>query len=138
MAAVEMWTGPEWTPERPTLRVITSAVAASPTRSQVRAAREAMRRRRRRTLLVTAVVAAGVMLAWPGHAFGGVNGVGLSTDLASSSALSAGSVYVVQPGDTLMSIARLVNPVTPAAAERVLVKELHSDAVVTGEHVLIP
>jgi len=79
-----------------------------------------------------------VLLAWPGHAFGGTNGVGLSTDLATSSTLSSGMVYVVQPGDTLESIAQSVNPVNPSLARRALVNELHSSVVVTGEHVLIP
>ena len=47
-------------------------------------------------------------------------------------------VYVVQPGDTVDSIARLVNPVQPQLARRDLVAELRSDVVVAGEHVLIP
>ena len=47
-------------------------------------------------------------------------------------------IYVVQPGDTVGSIARAMNPVDPAFARRLLVKELDSSVVVPGEHVLIP
>jgi hypothetical protein len=97
-----------------------------------------MKKRRRRSALVAMVLASFVLLAWPGHAFGGTNGVGLSTDLASSSTVSSGMVYVVQAGDSIDTIARLVNPVNPSVARRALVKELDSSVVVTGEHVLIP
>ena len=103
-----------------------------------RAARARMKARRRRSAVAALVLASLVMLAWPGHAFGGTNGVGLSTDLATSSTLASGMVYVVQPGDTLSSIARALNPVNPAMARRALVTELRSDVVITGEHVLIP
>jgi predicted Zn-dependent protease len=47
-------------------------------------------------------------------------------------------VYVVQPGDTVDSIARKLNPVDPALARHALIAELRSNAVVDGEHVLIP
>ena len=103
-----------------------------------RAARARMKARRRRNSLVALVAVSLVVLAWPGHAFGGTNGVGLSTDLASSSTLSSGMVYVVEPGDTISSIARELNPVSPWTARRALVAELHSRDVVVGEHVLIP
>ncbi|MGC8509997.1 MAG: hypothetical protein ACP5PB_03890 [Acidimicrobiales bacterium] len=106
--------------------------------TQRRAARARAVRRRRRSLVGAALVAGLVMLAWPGHAFGGENSVGLSTDLATSSVLSAGMDYVVQPGDTIGTIARLVNPVTPALARRALVRELGSAVVVPGEHVIVP
>ena len=97
-----------------------------------------MKARRRRSALAALVLVSLVLLAWPGHAFGGTNGVGLSTDLASSSTLSSGMVYVVQPGDTISSIAREVNPVSPSIAREALVAELRSQDVVSGEHVLIP
>ncbi len=103
-----------------------------------RAARARMKRRRRRSALAALVVISLVLLAWPGHAFGGTNGVGLSTDLASSSTLSSGMVYVVQPGDSLVTIAQLVNPVNPSLALRALTTELRSNVVIAGEHVLIP
>jgi hypothetical protein len=97
-----------------------------------------MKVRRRRSALAVLVLASLVLLAWPGHAFGGTNGVGLSTDLASSSTLSSGMVYVVQPGDTLATIARTLNPVNPSVARSALVAELHASVVISGEHVLIP
>jgi hypothetical protein len=106
--------------------------------AQRRAARVRMLRRRRRSLACAALVAGLVILAWPGHAFGGENSVGLSTDLATSSVLSAGMDYVVQPGDTIDTIARLINPVTPSLARRALVRELGSAVVVPGEHVIVP
>ena len=103
-----------------------------------RAARARMKQRRRRSAIALLFVASLILLAWPGHAFGGTNGAGLSTDLASSSTLASGMVYVVQPGDTVASIARLANPVDPSLVRNALVEELHSSVVVTGEHVLIP
>ena len=105
---------------------------------QRRVARERMMQRRRRTLVALALVVGLVVLAWPGHAFGGVTGSGLSTDLANSSVLASGFEYTVQPGDTVHSIAELVNPVTPALAEAALRRELGSSVVVAGERVLIP
>ena len=97
-----------------------------------------MLRRRRRTLLVLAMIASVVILSWPGHAFGGTTGSGLPTDLATSSVLASGMDYVVQPGDTLSSIATMVNPLNPDFARRQLTHELGSSVVVVGEHVLIP
>ena len=103
-----------------------------------RSARARMMQRRRRTLVASLLVLGLVVLAWPGHAFGGTTGAGLSTDLASSSTLASGMVYVVQPGDTVNSIARDMNPVDPSQARALLVHELESTSVFVGEHVLIP
>ena len=47
-------------------------------------------------------------------------------------------VYVVQPGDTLSSISKMVNPVSPQKARTVLAAQLGSSVVITGEHILIP
>ncbi len=145
MAAVEMFVDDVETtlPSRGALHVVSSAELApgyrvGPLVANRRAARARMKARRRRSALAALVVISLVILAWPGHAFGGTNGVGLSTDLASSSTLSSGMVYVVQPGDTIASIARQVNPVSPATARRAIVAELRSRVVVAGEHVLIP
>ena len=55
-----------------------------------------------------------------------------------SSTLASGMVYVVQPGDTVISIAREMNPTNPSLARSLLVHELGSTVVVPGEHVLIP
>jgi hypothetical protein len=84
------------------------------------------------------MVSALVILALPGHTFGATTGAGLSTDLASSSVLASGMNYVVQPGDTVNSIAKSMNPTDPAQARALLVHELGSSVVVPGEHVLIP
>jgi predicted anti-sigma-YlaC factor YlaD len=145
MAAVELFPSHFDIEEsmRPTLRVVPDDFAVPPYRrgplvANRRAARARMKQRRRRSAVVALLVGTFVLLAWPGHAFGGTNGVGLSTDLATSSTLSSGMVYVVQPGDALTSIAQIVNPVDPSLARAALVRELHSSAVVTGEHVLIP
>lgn len=99
----------------------------------------ALARRRRRAVMAGLVLAAAfTILAWPGHTFGATNGAGLSNDLAGSSVLASGMVYVVQPGDSVSSIAREINPVDPSAARALLVRELGSSVVVPGEHVLIP
>ena len=145
MAALELYPSVDEVVESPraTLRVIHSSEVGrthlvGPLVSSRRAARARMKARRRRSALVALLALSLVVLAWPGHAFGGTNGVGLSTDLASSSTLSSGMVYVVQKGDTIDTIARAVNPVNPTIARTMLVSELHSHDVVAGEHVLIP
>ena len=58
--------------------------------------------------------------------------------LSSSSALSAGQTYVVQGGETLSTIARLVNPEHPSIALASLQKQIGSTVVIPGEHLLIP
>jgi hypothetical protein len=145
MAAVEMFHSEYESDKSPstTLRVVLLDPEAPQYRSgplvaNRRAARARMKQRRRRSAIAALVVGSLVLLAWPGHAFGGTNGVGLSTDLASSSTLSSGMVYVVQAGDTVNTIATLVDPVNPSLARRALIYELRSSVVVAGEHVLIP
>jgi hypothetical protein len=126
--------------ERPYLRLVTTpqVFRTGPSLASRRAARARMMKRRRRTLLALTLTMGLVILAWPGHAFGGVTGAGLPSDLADSSVLASGMNYVVQPGDTLNSIARMINPVDPKVARADLVRELDSSVVVPGEHVLIP
>ena len=126
--------------ERPYLRLVSTpeVYRTGPSLAKRRAARARMMKRRRRTLVVTAVLFGLVILAWPGHAFGGVTGAGLPDDLANSSVLASGMNYVVQPGDTVNSIARMMNPVDPKLARADLVRELDSSGVVPGERVLIP
>ncbi len=145
MAAVEMLPRELKSPttSHPQLHVVSirddaARYGQGPSVADRRAARARMKVRRRRSVGVAAVFVSLVLLAWPGHAFGGTNGVGLSTDLATGSTLSSGMVYVVQPGDTVSSIARLLNPVQPSLAVRALEGELRSTVVVAGEHVLIP
>ena len=142
MSALEESYVEEFHHERPRLRALDGA--AGPTwmtgpslalRREQRARRLA---RRRRSLAGAVLVLATIVLAWPGHAFGGTTASGLSTDLATSSVLASGMDYVVQPGDSVNSIAALVNPLDPARAHVLVVRELRSDVVVAGEHVLIP
>jgi hypothetical protein len=105
---------------------------------QRRATRARVQRNRRRLAAGVVLAAALTVLALPGHVFGATTGAGLSTDLAGSSTLASGMNYVVQPGDTVNSIASDMNPVNPAPARAELVRELGSSTVVPGEHVLIP
>ncbi len=125
----------------PFLRIVTSTptpLRTGPTLAERRARRSRMLARRRRTLVGLALIAGIIILSIPGHAFGGITGSGLPTDLASSSVIASGTQYVVQPGDTLMTIARMVNPINPAQAFHALTDELGSSVVVAGEHVVIP
>ena len=128
---------------RPYLRLVEVAAIPEPHRSgptiaQRRAARARMMHRRRRTMVALALVVGVVVLAFPDHAFGGVTGAGLSTDLANSSVVASGMDYVVQPGDSVGSIAKLMNPVNPLIARVVLVDQIDSTVVVPGEHIVIP
>ena len=143
MAAVEVIQYEQELEARPYLRLVEVATVPSPLRRgptlvQRRAARARMMQRRRRTLVTLGLVLGLCILAFPGHAFGGVTGAGLSTDLANSSVLASGMEYVVQPGDTVNSIARLMNPVDPSLARTVLIHQIDSTVVVAGEHIVIP
>jgi len=145
MAAVEVLEIPEFEGDDQNRYLRLVSVGTTPqvnrtgrTIAQRRASRLRMIQRRRRTVIALLLVLGLAILAWPGHAFGGTTSTGLSTDLANSSVLAPGMVYVVQPGDTLSSIGAQVNPVDPALARRALVRELGSKYVVPGEHVLIP
>jgi hypothetical protein len=143
MAVARIW-DEEWSPSEEygrELRLVEPVVLPLRTGvpvSRRRAARARMLRRRRRAAVAVAVVMSAVILAWPGHAFGGETGSGLPIDQANSTVLASGMVYVVQPGDTVNSIARQMNPWQPNVARRALVHELGSTVVVPGEHVLVP
>jgi hypothetical protein len=145
MAVAEMFEDEEFleTPSRPQLRLVKFESTAPISRNgrplaQRRAARALMLKRRRRTIVVLVLLAGLTILALPGVAFGGVSNGGLSTDSNSNATLSSGMVFVVQPGDTVNSIARMVNPGDPTTARSALVRELGSKVVVPGERVLIP
>ena len=129
--------------DQPFLRLVSGKGATTICRTgrplaERRAARQKVLRRRKRSLVGLALVAGLAVLSFPGHAFGGTTGAGLPTDLANGSVLASGMDYVVQPSDTLNSIASLMNPLDPAVARTDLVRELDSTVVVPGEHVLIP
>jgi hypothetical protein len=142
MAAVEVVEFEEFEEyaERPYLRLVSTpeAFRTGPSLAKRRAARARMMKRRRCTLVALALTLGLVILAWPGHAFGGETGAGLPGDLANSSVLASGMNYVVQPGDSVNSIARMMNPIDPNVARADLVRELDSSVVVPGEHILIP
>src|ERR1035438_5619450 len=116
MAAVEMFEEETTkTQDRPQLRLVRFESAPTPLRSglpltQRRAARALMMKRRRRTLVTLALLAGLTILALPGVAFGGVSGGAHSSDLNNNATLAAGVGYVVQPGDALNAIARMINP----------------------------
>jgi hypothetical protein len=114
------------------------AFREGPSLTQRRRVRARVRQRRQRLAATLLVLGALTILALPGHVYGATTGAGLSTDLANSSVLASGMDYVVQPGDSINSIARDMNPVDPAEARSLLVRELGSSVVVPGEHVLIP
>jgi hypothetical protein len=117
---------------------VTNPLRFGPSLAQRRASRARMLARRRRTMVAVVLAAALTVLMIPGHVFGATTGTGLPSDLSTSSVLASGMDYVVQPGDTVSSIARDINPVNPASARLMLVRELGSSVVVPGEHVLIP
>jgi hypothetical protein len=142
MAAVEVVEFEEFEDlvQRPHLRLVSTlqVFRTGPSLANRRAARARMMKRRRRTLVAFALLLGLVILSWPGHAFGGETGAGLPTDLANSSVLASGMNFVVQPGDTVNSIARMMNPIDPKLARADLVRELDSSVVVPGERILIP
>jgi hypothetical protein len=102
-----------------------------------RAARQAARLRRRRVTL--AVLAAGMLiaLALPVSVLGGRASDGASS-LPGAEAGGPGVSYVVQPGDTLRSIAGRVDPADPGKLARTLAAQTGSPVVVPGEHLLLP
>jgi len=145
MAAVEILEAPGFNDmfRGPALRLVSYAPAPPVIRRGVSLRQRRLERirvlqRRRRAAAALVLLGALTILAVPGHVFGATTGAGLSTDVASSSTLASGMEYVVQPGNTVNSIARLMNPTNPSLARSLLVGELGSSVVVPGEHVLIP
>ena len=143
MAAVELLETYEAEATPSHLRLVSAdanprAFREGPSLAQRRRVRARVRQRRQRLAAGLVMAAALTILALPGHGYGATTGAGLSTDLANSSVLASGMDYVVQPGDTINSIARDMNPIDPAQARSLLVHELGSTVVVPGEHVLIP
>jgi hypothetical protein len=112
----------------------TSNFRVGPKLAERRAQRLRVLQRRRRVVaaLSLGLVATFLILSPAPSASAG------SGALSSSSALSAGQTYVVQGGETLSTIARLVNPEHPSIAYSALRKEIGSTVVIPGEHLLIP
>ncbi|HEX3947576.1 MAG TPA: LysM peptidoglycan-binding domain-containing protein [Acidimicrobiales bacterium] len=110
-------------------------VATDPDELAVRRVRVSARVRRRRLALGALVVGLLVALAFPISALGGQ-----PVPAASAAGTSgAGTVYVVQPGDTLWSIAsRIDGNGNPRPLVEALTAKLGSATVVPGEHIDIP
>jgi hypothetical protein len=101
--------------------------------------RSMVRLRRRRITALVAFVAVAVALSLPLRALGTVTISGQPTPGGTPAGLMDGTVYVVQEGDTLASIAHELNPGGDRRAlVAVMAKELGSHVVVAGEHVLLP
>jgi hypothetical protein len=97
-----------------------------------------MMQRRRRSLLAATVLACVGILCVPGTVFGATTSTGVSSDMGNASSLAPGMAYTVQPGDTLRSIATLINPDEVAHVIAQLQAELGSSVVVPGELVYVP
>ena len=123
---------------RRTTSVVVPAPRAAMPLAARRAARARMMRRRRRTVIGLLTIVSVVALAWPGSAFGGTTKYGVITDTGQIGRWHSGAVYVVQQGDTIDSIAKLVSPSHPELVRRELVHSLRSTVVVPGERVVIP
>ncbi len=110
--------------------------AAVARRAPATVARRAAAARRRRALLSFLAVLVVVLLALPWGETGGRSGV---AGTVTTRALSPHSVYVVQPGDTLWSIARRLDPSTdprPIMAE--LAARNGGDVVAAGAALVLP
>lgn len=121
------------------LRLVTSSYSTAGYRvgdnlADRRAKRARILRRRRQVAasLVLSVVGTFLLLSSAPAAPSG------TAVLSASSALSAGQTYVVQGGESLSSIAKLVNPEHPSIAFNVLERQIGSSVVVPGEHLQIP
>jgi LysM repeat protein len=106
----------------------------------VRRARRAQVAARRRSLALLGVAAVCIaLLALPIKAMGSQTVTGQVTPNGVTTGLSDGSLYVVQPGDTLSSIALRINPEgDQAALVRALRSTVGSSVVVPGEHIVLP
>lgn len=125
------------------LRLLDAPVEAPRYRTGLSISERRQRRERkqallRRTMLIVGSVSILALLVWPSVAFGGTSVTGLSGDSAATGNLSSGVSYTVQSGDTMASIARLINPNDPAGVQRVLEQEVGSDVVLPGEHIIVP
>jgi hypothetical protein len=141
MALVNSWIEEEQVRAiRPSLTVLdggSAGLRVGLSIAERRRRREALLRRRRRTLTAAALVFAAVLISWPGHAFGTLRS-GVNADLGSNDLYGPGQVYVVQPGDTITSIARMIAPNNVAVARRALIANIGTSYVIPGEHVVIP
>jgi hypothetical protein len=139
--AIEHWTNAiegASPPQGRHLHLVAPAYSVGAPVEERRARRAQRATRRRRGVLAAGVLITLVILVWPGHAFGGVTASGVPVDQANSSLLAPGTSYVVRSGDTVTSIASMVNPFTPSIARAAIINELHTSAIVPGERIVIP
>lgn len=130
-------------PHPPSLRVVGQFEGPVAIRKGLPIAYRQARRRARRSMLKKLAIIGFITLALgaltsTSHAFGGVTGTGLPSEEATSSVWASGELYVVQPGDTINSIALKFNSVHPAIAKRAIEGEIKSTVVLPGEHILVP
>lgn len=110
----------------------------APRRAERRRPSEAVARRRRRLLLAVAAVGIVVALAAPVTLLGG-RPAKVPAAAAGSAATAGSTVYVVQPGDTLWSIAvRFDAGGDPRPLAQALARQTGSATVVPGERIAIP
>jgi hypothetical protein len=121
------------------LAVVERSFRTGPDVALRRQRRASARIRRRRLLFGLIGLALAVLLVLPLPALGTVTLSGKPTPGGTSAGLQDGSVYVVQGGDTLGSIARQLKPsgdIAPLIAE--MVAQTGSSHVVAGEHLILP
>jgi len=105
-------------------------------RRQLRAARAIRRRRIAVAVLVLGFV---VLLTLPLRALGTITVSGQQTPGGTPAGLMDGTVYVVQAGDTLGSIAHELNPTgDQRSLVAAMASEIGSHVVVPGEHLVLP
>jgi hypothetical protein len=103
-----------------------------------RSARRRGQLRRRRIIIGALGLAIATLLALPLTSIGTVTVSGQATPGGAPSGLADGSVYVVQPGDTLATIAEHINPSRAGILVNKMARTLGSHEVVAGEHVILP
>ncbi len=94
--------------------------------------------RNRRILLVGLTIVMLFLLAIPMPATGGRSVTNPLGSLPTVSIGHSGSYYVVQPGDTLRSIAKRIDSNNPGPVQKALQEEVGSTAIVVGEHIHLP
>ncbi len=119
---------------RPLIPVVRTGTEVAE-RRRVRASARVRRRRLALALLVTALV---VGLALPSGILGGHGAGGAASDLPGAILGGRGVEYVVQPHDTIDSIARTVDPTDPGPLEALLVRQTGSPTLTQGEHLTLP
>jgi hypothetical protein len=125
----------------PRRRVTTAGAVAAPSErhpSVVARRRRRQRVRRRRLVLALLSGASLVALALP---WGGAGGHPLATPgpVLAGATVAPGSDYVVQPGDTMWSIARRLDAGgDPRATVAQLESQVGSDVLQPGEHLHLP